>query len=865
MQLSEKVTLTLSGVLALFVGLNYGVFHVAVFRTFERLEKVQATRNAERCAAAIRQEVNYLTRTTIDWAQWDDTYQFVEDRNKEYEESNLGPQTFIDCRVSLIAIYNARNHRIWGQAYDLKEEKFLSLWVFVADVLPENHPLVKDLGARRVMSGLMLTDKGILLVASSPILTSKEKGPARGRMIMGRFLDDEEVRLLSERLQFDIKLHSVQNNKLPAELAGVLQKVPSAGEYVVYTEDRKTVRVFSIMDDLWGQPAVLVETWQPREIYAVGQMAKYYTSFAIALVGLFILFSILVLLRRLVVAPVGTLTENVLMAKKVGSVLAPFDLHRADELGTLSREFDVTIREWSAAKEKAEQANRAKTDFLSTISHELRTPLNGIIGLAELMLSTRSHEKQHDRVRMIISESESLIILINELLDTARIEAGKLNIEEVPFDLSGLVEEIISVMSVRARQKGLTLSHEVEADIPHHFIGDPHRIKQVLVNLVGNALKFTDQGFVKVLIRLKEKMDDHVILHFDVTDTGIGIPKEKQGLVFNRFVQVESSTARQYGGTGLGTSIARLLANLMGGEIGVEGAEGKGSTFWFDLPLRLDRRPESAAAGDTHAEDQETISQAPVPGHILVVEDYETNQQVAISHLQSVGHTVELAANGEDALKAVREKKYDLILMDIQLPGLNGYQITREIRSGSTLNTQVPILAMTAHVSDDSKQKCREVGMNDVVGKPLRRKVFLAVVDQWLQPGRSSPTAERRAVAEEVAPPKNDEPIDLKRAVREFADNAEMVHRMTAIFLENVEQQIVKIRQAVKNGETEVLWREAHAIKGGAANLAAQPLSEAASRLEKEAHGNATIDFTSLVDMLEKEFRRLKDFVGEKR
>lgn len=864
MRLSAKVTLTLIGVLALFVGLNYGLFHVAVSHTFERLEKAQVTRNAERCVAAIRQEGDYLARTTLDWAQWDDTYQYVEDRNKEYEQANLMDGTFVDCRLSLIAIYNAQNRRIWGQAYDLEKDKAMSLWVFVADVLPENHPLIKYIAGRRVLSGLMLTDKGILLVASSPILTSKEEGPARGRMIMGRLLDNKEIRSLSERMQLDVRLYPVHSGKLPPDLARVLKRVPATGEYEVIMDDPRTLRVFSVMDDLWDQPVVLVEIRQSREVHAIGQMAEYYTFFAIALVGLFILLAIQILLRRMVVAPVAALTEDVLIARKTGSVLAPFDLHRADEVGTLSREFDAIIREWSAAKEKAELANRAKTDFLSTMSHELRTPLNGIIGLAELILSTRSHEKQHDRMRMIISEAESLMIMINELLDTARIEAGKLNIEEISFELARLIEEIISVMSIRARQKGLTLSHEVDVEVPRFFVGDPHRIKQVLVNLVGNSLKFTDKGFVKILIQLKEKMDDHVILHFVVTDTGIGIPREKQGLVFNRFVQVESSTARQYGGTGLGTSISRLLANLMGGEIGLESEEGKGSTFWFNLPLRVDRKLESAPVEDTPAAEE--ISKGLMTGRILVVEDYATNQQVAVNHLQSVGHTVDLAATGEEALQAVREKKFDLILMDVQLPGLNGYQITREIRAGSTLNTKVPILAMTAHVSDDSRQKCIEVGMNGVVGKPLRRQTFLAVVDRWLKSGLQPANGQARelAAAPPAEPPKSDEPIDLERAIREFANNDEMVRRMTMVFLENVGQQIVKIREALKHGETEVLWREAHAIRGGAANLAAQPLADAAARLEKEAHGNATLDYSTVVDSLEKEFLRLKDFIGKK-
>ena len=865
MRLSAKVTLALIGVLAVFVGLNYALFHVAVVQTFERLEEAQVMRNARRCAAGIHQEGDYLARTTLDWAQWDDTYLYAEDHNKEYEEANLMEGTFSDCRLSLIAIYDAQNRRIWGRAYDLASNQYMSLWVFMADVLPENYPLVRKLVGRRVLSGLMLTDKGILMVASSPILTSKEEGPERGRMVMGRLLDDKEVRSLSERMQIEVKLYPVHSGKVPPDVAGVLKRLPATGEYKVIHESPRMLRVFSTMDDLWGQPVVLMETRQQREVYAIGQMAQYYTFFAIGLVGLFVLLAIHVLFRRLVVTPVGQLTDNVLAARKTGSVLLPFDLQRTDEVGILSREFDATIREWAAAKEKAEQANRAKTDFLSTMSHELRTPLNGIIGLAELILSNRSHEKQHDRVRMIISEAESLMIMINELLDTARIEAGKLAIERIPFELSRLTEEIISVMNIRARQKGLTLSYEVESQLPRFFVGDPHRIKQVLVNLVGNSLKFTDKGFIKILIRMKEKMDDHVMVHFAVTDTGIGIPQEKQGLVFNRFVQVDGNVARKYGGAGLGTSIARLLANLMGGEIGLESEEGKGSTFWFNLPLRVDRKSE------LNADEEACVTEEPAktsqPGHLLVVEDYVTNQQVAIHHLESVGHTVDLAENGEQALAAVREKKYDLILLDVQLPGMNGFQIAREIRSGSTLNTRVPILAMTAHVSDDSRQKCREVGMNDVVGKPLRRKTFLAAVDRWMK-SNGKPAVVPPAAADagdEKEPSNNGDPIDLKRAVYEFAGNKEIVHRMTTVFLENVGQQIVKMREAVKHGEAEVLWREAHAIKGGAVNLAAQPLADAAARIEKEAHGNATLDYTMIVDLLEQEYLRLKKFMDEQK
>jgi len=645
MRLADKVTGLLVIVLAISIALNFAVFRIVIFRGFIQMEDERAVQDMDRCREALKREIDGVRMLAIDWAQWDDSYRFVADGNPEYTEANLLLKSFKDNSLSLIAYYTISNTLVWGQCYDLDTGEEIHLREFAGTTLPDHSALGSYPQTQPAVAGILMTDRGPMLVASATILTSEGLGPPRGHLIMGRFLDAALVKALGERVNLALDIFPIPGGKVPDSVRGIVAQLPAAGAAHIEKKDARRLLVYAIITDINNAPAILLRTTVVREINARARATQHYVSIALLVAGLLILVVIIRLMRVLVVGPISWLTQTVLAVRESArtglGIHRKIALRRNDEIGVLSREFENTIQEWDAARTRAEQASQAKSDFLTFISHELRTPLNGIMGLAELIANAKSLESNRERARTIIDESESLVNLINELLDTARIEAGKLELESVPFDPAALVEKIVSVMSVRALKKGLGFDVRLDPKLPAELIGDPGRIRQVIVNLAGNSLKFTEQGSVSLGISVLEDLGQRVKLRFEVVDTGIGIPREKQEAIFERFVQADRNIAVRYGGTGLGMSISRDLVRLMGGEIGVDSEVGRGSTFWFQLVLRK-------GTGTRHGEERGAANQ-PAPyetgrtGHILLVDDYATNREVAMSHLFAAGYTIETA------------------------------------------------------------------------------------------------------------------------------------------------------------------------------------------------------------------------------
>ena len=388
----------------------------------------------------------------------------------------------------------------------------------------------------------------------------------------------------------------------------------------------------------------------------------------------------------------------------------------------------------ATATKAAEAANLAKSAFLANMSHEIRTPMNAIIGLTYLARRDSTEPAQQDRLKKVADAAEHLLSVINNVLDISKIEAGKLHLEAGIFSVNQLLDNIASMMAQRAAEKQLQVQQDVPDELQNRVLmGDAQRITEILINFAGNAIKFTDQGFVRLSAHVLGETPQQLRLRFEVQDSGIGISEEAQARLFQDFEQADSSTTRRYGGTGLGLAISRRLARLMGGEVGVQSAPGQGSLFWLELELPLSDQPLAAAGLQRGQAARELL--IPFQGRrVLLAEDNVVNQEVAVALLQSAGLEVDVANDGVEACEMVQQGDYGLVLMDVQMPAMDGLDATRAIRA-TDKGRQLPILAMTANAFAEERQRCLDAGMNDHVAKPVVAEQLFLTLRRWLHAG----------------------------------------------------------------------------------------------------------------------------------
>ncbi len=710
MTLGSKTLLMLGASLAFWCFVLHWANGLLLLPSFAALEERELMRNVERARKAIGADALALSSKIGDWSLWDDTYEFLESRSQDYVDSNLNAESFATLELDFMVFVDARGQIARIALADAPVAATMTT-AAVGAIVTTMPRLLSHADARSSHHGLIRSGDDLLLIASRPIHRSDLTGEPRGTLLAGRILDAAEVARFANLTQLHLRID---------------RDAPGCATPKIARTD-ETIACSVALHDVFGRAIAACTVTQPREIHREGEQALRILFLALLASGLLALATTMVGADRFVLRRLRILRETMREITRTGDLTQRVDLQGSDEISDLATNLNEVTQRLRQTQDDFIRADQARTYFLANVSHEVRTPVTALLGFADLLQEPGLSEPQRaDFVQTIRRNAQHLLAILNDLLDSAKLESGQMSIERLTVAPTDLLDETVAQAQPMAQKKGLALQLEFDGTMPAAIVTDPTRARQILFNLLGNAIKFTAAGGVRVVARMLA--DD--VLQVQVIDTGIGISAEQMQRLFVPFSQADASTSRQFGGTGLGLALSRQLARQLGGDVTAASEPGRGSTFTVTIATGRPARPTAATKATSSAgaaRDAVAAEDARKPladRRILVVDDAPDNRRLVTYVLHKAGADVVVTENGRagvDAWQAAAAGAcpFDLVIMDMQMPVLDGYAATRELRDRGFTG---PVLALTANAMKSDLDRCVAAGCSDYATKPIDRR-----------------------------------------------------------------------------------------------------------------------------------------------